>query len=170
MKTLDNVAITQYIVDMARKLRAHLQERDRDDVLIVGIHSGGVWIAERLHALLKINEALGELNIAFYRDDFSRIGMHPSVKPSNLPFDVDDRHIILVDDILFTGRTIRAALNEIFDYGRPASISLAVLVDRAEQELPFKADVIGTTIKLGPGEHIKLTRNSGSDELSLITK
>lgn len=170
MKTLDNSAITQYIVDMAKKLRTHLQERDRDDVLIIGIHTGGVWIAERLHTLLDIREPLGELNIAFYRDDFSRIGMHPSVKPSNLPFDVDDRHIILVDDILFTGRTIRAALNEIFDYGRPASISLAVLVDRDEQELPFKADVVGTTLKLDQGEHIKLTRKSGSDELSLITK
>lgn len=169
-KTLDNDAITQHIVDMAKKLRKHLQERGRDDVLIIGIHTGGVWIAERLHGLLDISEPLGELNIAFYRDDFSRIGMHPSVKPSNLPFDVDDRHIILVDDILFTGRTIRAALNEIFDYGRPASISLAVLVDRGEQELPFKADVAGTALKIDPGEHIKLTRNSDSDELSLITK
>ncbi len=159
--------IEEMIAKMAMDLKIFLKERERKDIAIIGIHTGGVWIAERLHNLLKIKEPLGELNIAFYRDDFSRIGMHPSVEPSNLPFDVEGKHIILVDDILYTGRTIRAALNEIFDYGRPASVTLAVLVDRGEQELPFKADVVGTTMSLSAGEHVKLT---GPKKLTLVTK
>ncbi len=168
MKVVENnKAIEAIISVMAKDLKAFLKERDRKDVAIIGIHTGGVWIAERLHKLLKIKEPLGELNIAFYRDDFSQIGMHPSVEPSNLPFDIDDRDIILVDDILYTGRTIRAALNEIFDYGRPASVTLAVLIDRGEQQLPFKADVVGTTMSLSAGEHVKLT---GPKKLSLVTK
>ncbi len=162
-----NKAIEEIIALMASELKTCLKERGRKNVAIIGIHTGGVWVAERLHKLLKIKEPLGELNIAFYRDDFSQIGMHPSVEPSNLPFDLDGRDVILVDDILFTGRTIRAALNEIFDYGRPASVTLAVLVDRGEQQLPFKADVVGTTMSLSDGEHVKLT---GPKTLSLVTK
>ncbi len=162
-----NKAIEEIIALMASELKTCLKERGRKNVAIIGIHTGGVWVAERLHKLLKIKEPLGELNIAFYRDDFSQIGMHPSVEPSNLPFDLDGRDVILVDDILFTGRTIRAALNEIFDYGRPASVTLAVLVDRGEQQLPFKADVVGTTMSLSEGEHVKLT---GPKTLSLVTK
>jgi pyrimidine operon attenuation protein/uracil phosphoribosyltransferase len=162
-----NKAIEEIIGLMASELKTLVKERDRKNVAIIGIHSGGVWVAERLHKLLKIKDPLGELNIAFYRDDFSQIGMHPSVEPSNLPFDVEGRDVILVDDILYTGRTIRAALNEIFDYGRPASVTLAVLVDRGEQQLPFKADVVGTTMSLSAGEHVKLT---GPKTLSLVTK
>ncbi len=166
MTVLDNTEIEEILTKMAEDLRTFLQERNRENIAIVGIHTGGVWIAQRLHQLLGIDEALGELNIAFYRDDFSQIGMHPSVEPSNLPFDVDNRHVVLVDDILYTGRTVRAALNEIFDYGRPASVSLVVLIDRGEQELPFKADVAGTKMSLKAGEHVKLT---GPDKLSLVT-
>lgn len=167
MPALNEKAINELIEQMAEQLRTHMEERGRENYAVIGIHTGGVWIAERLHKLLNIDETLGELNIAFYRDDFSQIGMHPSVKPSNLPFDVDDRHIILVDDILYTGRTIRAALNEIFDYGRPSSVTLAVLVDRCEQELPVKADVVGTTMSLKAGEHVKL---SGQSPLKLETQ
>ncbi len=164
---ISSAEIEKILETMAKDLKVFLKEHGRKKVAIIGIHTGGVRIAQRLHELLKIKEPLGELNIAFYRDDFSRIGMHPSVEPSNLSFDVDDRHIVLVDDILYTGRTIRAALNEIFDYGRPSSITLTVLVDRAEQELPFKADVIGTTMSLSEGEHVKLT---GIKKLTLVTK
>ncbi|MFN9939553.1 MAG: bifunctional pyr operon transcriptional regulator/uracil phosphoribosyltransferase PyrR, partial [bacterium] len=124
MLDLDAEAIYRTLLSRVRELVA-----DRD-VRLVGIHTGGVWIAERLRTMLRIAEPLGELNIAFYRDDFSRIGIHPTVEPSSLPFDVDNRDLILVDDILYTGRTIRAAMNEIFDYGRPRSIRLAVLFDR----------------------------------------
>lgn len=104
--------IDMLLDSMANYLNHKLKIKKRDDVLMVGIHSGGVWVAERLHALLKLQQPLGQLNIAFYRDDFSRSGLHPHVKPSALPFEVENRHLILVDDVLHTGRTIRAALNE----------------------------------------------------------
>ena len=139
---------------MANYLNKHLKTLNREDVLMVGIHTGGVWVAEHLHSLLKLPQPLGQLNIAFYRDDFSRIGLHPHVKPSALPIEVDNRHIILVDDVLYTGRTIRAALNEIFDYGRPASVTLAVLAERNGRELPIQADVIGYSLCLEQGKTI----------------
>src|SRR3990172_7152415 len=108
------------IDNLLMAMAAQLQQIAPGNPVMVGIQSGGVWIAERLHKLMGLKIPLGHLNIAFYRDDFSRIGLHPQVTPSSLPFDVEDQHIILVDDVLHTGRTIRAALNEIFDYGRPA--------------------------------------------------
>jgi len=163
---LDSAEIGSLLERMAQGLTEALAGTGRMDPLVVGIHTGGVWIAQRLQERLVLSDPLGSLNIAFYRDDFSRLGMHPSVKPSNLPFDIDGRHVILVDDILYTGRTVRAALNEIFDYGRPASVTLAVLVDRCQRELPIRADVVGTTLTLAHGEHIKL---SGPDPLRLIT-
>lgn len=131
---------------------------------MIGIHTGGVWVAQQLHRLLGIEAPLGELDISFYRDDFSRIGMNPQVRPSQLPFSVDDRHIILVDDVLHTGRTIRAAMNELFDYGRPASITLAVLVERDGRELPIEAAITGQHMELGENEHVKLT---GPEPLTL---
>lgn len=144
-----------------------LAREPREAAAFVGIHTGGVWVADHLRRLLHVEEPLGELNIAFYRDDFSRIGMQPSVQASQLPFDVDGRHLIVVDDILYTGRTIRAALNEIFDYGRPASVRLAVLVDRGGRELPIQPDVVGTSMALAPGQHVKLT---GPDPLALVVQ
>ncbi|MBP7712350.1 MAG: bifunctional pyr operon transcriptional regulator/uracil phosphoribosyltransferase PyrR [Gammaproteobacteria bacterium] len=161
MSTFD---IERLLDQMAVDLRRLLAAEGRDRPLMVGIRTGGVWVAERLHERLGIEAPLGELSINFYRDDFTRIGLHPRVEPSSLPFDVDDRHILLVDDVLQTGRTIRAALNEIFDYGRPASVTLAVLADRGGHELPVRADVTGATVRLGPGEHLKLT---GPEPLAL---
>jgi pyrimidine operon attenuation protein/uracil phosphoribosyltransferase len=153
---------------MAETLRRFLDGNGREQPLFIGIHTGGTWVARALHEALASGQPLGELNIAFYRDDFSRIGMHPRVTPSNLPFDVEGRHVVLVDDVLYTGRTIRAAMNEIFDYGRPASITLAVLIDRGGRELPIQADVTGKTLQLKPGEHVKLL---GPEPLALeITK
>lgn len=126
--------------------------------LIVGIHTGGAWVAERLHALLKCPQPLGTLDISFYRDDFSRIGLHPQVKPSNLPFDLEGRDILLVDDVLHSGRTVRAAMNELFDYGRPAAIRLAVLVDRGGRELPIRPDFAGATLAVPSHQNIQLSR------------
>ncbi len=148
--------IDQFIDAMLTEIRAAIPEDDLSELLMIGIHTGGVWIAERLHRKLNIQQPLGKLNIAFYRDDFSRIGTHPQVTPSKLPFDIEDKHLLLVDDVLHTGRTIRAALNEIFDYGRPASVRLAVLIDRGEHELPIQADFMGKSLTLKPGEHVKL--------------
>ncbi len=147
---------------MAAELQQQLDIDDR--TAMVGIHTGGVWIAQVLHRILGIQEPLGVLDISFYRDDFTRIGMNPQVKPSQLPFTLDDRNIILVDDVLHTGRTIRAAMNELFDYGRPASILLATLVERSGRELPIEANVVGLAMELGPGEQVKL---SGPDPLAL---
>ena len=148
-------------------LRDLLQTRNIKNPLMIGIHTGGAWVAEVLHKNLKIEQPLGTLNITFYRDDFTRIGMHPQVTPSNLPFEIDDQHIILVDDVLHTGRTIRAALNEIFDYGRPASVMLAVLVERGCRELPVSADVAATRIQLKTNQHIKLGRDKSNLKLSI---
>ena len=150
-------AVERLINAMADNLKGYLAERGIENPAMVGIHTGGVWVAQRLHEQLGINEPLGSLDISFYRDDFTRIGMNPDVRPSNLPFEIEGRHIVLVDDVLYTGRTIRAALNEIFDYGRPASVTLAVLVNRNGRELPVEAEVSGMQLDLNPKEHIKLT-------------
>ena len=149
---------------MTESLQTLIRDRGIEHPRMVGIHTGGVWIARELHKRLGLEDRLGELDISFYRDDFSRIGMHPQVKPSNLPFSVDDQHVILVDDVLFTGRTIRAAMNELFDFGRPACITLAVLVDRSGRELPIEAQVVGAHLDLGPRDQIKL---SGPEPLEL---
>ncbi len=130
-----------------------------EESALVGIHSGGAWLAERLQQKLGKDIPLGTLDISFYRDDFSRIGLHPQIKPSNIPFDVEDRHIVLVDDVLYTGRTVRAAMNELFDYGRPAKITLAVLVDRGERELPINAQAAGITVTLKKGQNLELLRD-----------
>ncbi len=150
---------------MAGQLQALLVRRGIVEPALVGIHTGGVWVAERLHQRLGIATPLGRLDISFYRDDFSRIGVNPQVRPSELPFDVDDRHVVLIDDVLYTGRTVRAALNELFDYGRPASVLLAVLADRGGRELPVEANVIGTRLKLPPGQQIQLV---GPEPLQLL--
>jgi len=160
----DPVNISDILADMTAQLAEEISRNSNSHPAMVGIHTGGVWIAEHLHRQLDIDEPLGSLDISFYRDDFTRIGMNPVVKPSQLPFSIDDRHIILVDDVLHTGRTIRAALNELFDYGRPASIILATLIERGGRELPIQANVVGRHIDLNPGEHIKL---SGPDPLTL---
>ncbi len=146
----------QLLQILAEKLRPLIQ----DNTALVGIHSGGAWLVERLLPLLTDNRELphGLLDISFYRDDFSRIGLHPQTKPSQIPFDVQDKHIILVDDVLYTGRTIRAAMNELFDYGRPAGIMLAVLVSRNGRELPVAADVAAAEVTLDASRNLQLLR------------
>jgi pyrimidine operon attenuation protein/uracil phosphoribosyltransferase len=155
---------------LSRDLSSLLQSQHIENPVMIGIHTGGALVAEELHKKLKLKQPLGTLNITFYRDDFTTIGMHPQVQPSSLPFAIDDQHIILVDDVLHTGRTIRAALNEIFDYGRPASVILAVLVERGGRELPISADVAAMQIKLEQNQQVKLTRldTDGSLQLSIM--
>ena len=141
------------ILGMATELRSELPTHP----IMIGIHTGGVWVAKRLHQSLDLTTPLGSIDINFYRDDFSRIGLHPQVKASEIPDDIEDRCLILVDDVLQTGRTIRAALNEIFSWGRPAAVQLAVLVERSGRELPIQPDVVGARLDLNPSQHIKLT-------------
>ena len=148
----------------AEQLLASLTDRMRPAVGpntgLVGIHTGGVWLAERLHQALGLQLPLGTLDVSFYRDDFNKKGLRRNVKSSDIPFDIDGCDVIIVDDVLYTGRTIRAALNELFDYGRPARIRLAALVDRGGRELPISADFIGADISVTPGESIELTRDT----------
>ncbi len=131
----------------------------RPECALVGIHSGGVWVMDAVAAKLGLDLPRGVLDISFYRDDFSRIGLHPEVKPSQIPFDMEGRRVLLFDDVLYTGRTVRAAMNLLFDYGRPASIKLAVLVDRGGREMPIAADFVGATLGLAPGQHVSLDRD-----------
>lgn len=131
------------------------------DTGLVGIHTGGVWLAERLHDALGLAIPCGTLDVSFYRDDYEQIGLHRDVKRSDIPFEVEGRPLVLVDDVLFTGRTIRAAMNELFDYGRPKSIRLAALIDRNGRELPIAAQWVGATLEVGPAEGIELKRDAG---------
>ncbi|WP_085315194.1 bifunctional pyr operon transcriptional regulator/uracil phosphoribosyltransferase PyrR [Derxia lacustris] len=142
--------------------------------VLIGIHSGGAWIAERLARDLRIAE-LGFLDISFYRDDFSRVGLHPQVLPTAIPFALDDRTVLLVDDVLHTGRTIRAAMNALFDFGRPERIELAVLFDRHApasapdtRELPIAPSVAGARIELPAGANLRLRREGDGFAASLV--
>jgi pyrimidine operon attenuation protein/uracil phosphoribosyltransferase len=140
------------------QLAAELRPRLGEKSAMIGLHTGGAWLAERLHALLKMKEPLGLMDIAFYRDDYHAQGLHRDPKRTRIPFDVSGRDILLVDDVLYTGRTVRAAMNELFDYGRPASISLVVLADRGGRELPICAQHCGAKVDVPAGQRLRLTR------------
>ena len=148
--------IDQLLDTLESGLRQILQARGVDDPVLIGIRTGGVWLADVLGKRLGIPQPFGELDISFYRDDFSRIGLNPRVMPSSLPFDTEGRDIILIDDVIMSGRTIRAAMNEIFDYGRPASIILATLIDMGARELPIQPDVVGRALTLEAHQRVKL--------------
>jgi len=131
------------------------------DVAIVGIHSGGAWLAERLARDLNLTERLGFIDVSFYRDDYAQKGLHGTVKPTQIGFEVDGATILLVDDVLYTGRTTRAAINELFDYGRPKRVMLAALVDRGGRELPVQADFAAATTHMPASQALVLQRASG---------
>lgn len=152
------------VAELARQMRPAVSA----NTALVGIRTGGAWIAERLHRELAIAVPLGTLDISFYRDDYGQRGLHPNVKPSDIPFQVEGHDIILVDDVLYTGRTIRAAMNELFDYGRPASIALVVLADRGGRQLPICAQHVGARVEVPAGMRLTLKREeSGKLALAL---
>lgn len=159
--------VKQLLATLADQIRPQLTP----ETALVGIHTGGVWVAERLHTLLGITQPLGSIDVAFYRDDYNSRGLHGKPQRSGIPFDVADRHIILVDDVLYSGRTTRAALNELFDYGRPARVDLAVLVDRGERQLPIAARFCAHTLAepLPAGSKLALRRDDHGN-LSLEVK
>ena len=159
-------SVNSLIEKLAQALTPYFSSSDSSPIL-VGIETGGVWIAQQLHQTFNPETELGRLNISFYRDDFTRTGLHPTVRPSNLPTDIDDKTIILIDDVLHSGRTVRAAMNEIFDYGRPQKIVLAVLIDRGEREIPIQADIVAEFMELDQGCHIKL---EGPEPLKLVIR
>jgi pyrimidine operon attenuation protein/uracil phosphoribosyltransferase len=151
------IEISNLLNTLEASLHTEVDKRALNNPIMIGIHTGGAWVAEEMHQRLAIKEPLALLDISFYRDDFSQLGMHPKVKPSSLPLTLEGRDIILVDDVFYTGRTIRAALNEVFDYGRPEQVLLAVLIERDGRQVPLRPDCVGTDMTLAAGHRIKLT-------------
>ena len=143
---------------LCEQLVAELKPRIGPKSAMVGLYTGGAWLAERLHPMLGLKTPLGLMDIAFYRDDYHAQGLHHDPKRTKIPFDVNGAELLLIDDVLYSGRTVRAAMNELFDYGRPASIQLAALVDRGGRELPIAARYVGAEITIAPGESIELQR------------
>jgi pyrimidine operon attenuation protein/uracil phosphoribosyltransferase len=139
-------------IDLAALIRPQLTA----DTALIGIHSGGAWVARRLGELLGLADKIGLIDVSFYRDDFGEKGLHPQIKPTSIPFDIEDRTLILVDDVLYTGRTTRAAINELFDYGRPGRIWLAVLADRGGRELPVCAQFCAWQVDLDKKDDLVL--------------
>ncbi len=146
---------------LAQKLEPLLQK----NTALVGIHSGGAWLMERLlvlleHTISKHAIEHGTLDVSFYRDDYAQRGLKAENRPSQIPFDVENKHIILIDDVFYTGRTTRAAMNELFDYGRPASIALVALVNRGGRELPIAPQTVAADIPLDASQHLQLIKQA----------
>jgi pyrimidine operon attenuation protein/uracil phosphoribosyltransferase len=157
----------------AEQTLAALAERMKSavafDARFVGIYSGGAWLADRLAQMIPGDHPVGYIDVSYYRDDFNRTGLKPAVRRSELPFEVEGATIVLVDDVLFTGRSVRAAINELFDYGRPAAIDLAVLIDRGGRELPIEATYAGARLAVARELSIVLSR-SADGRLALTTE
>ena len=155
----ENLAALPQAELLYQELLRQLKPRVSHAAGIVGIVTGGVWLAERLHAALGLRAPMGVLDVSFYRDDLGEKGMKPNTSPSQIPFEVQGREILLVDDILYTGRTIRAAMNELFDYGRPARVDLVVLADRGGRELPIEPTFCGGKVNVPKGSVLMLERD-----------
>ena len=155
---------------LVEALAARMKDSVLPDACMVGIYTGGAWIAERLHRALDCKVPLGTLAVTLHRDDFRRIGLHRESRRSHIPFPVDGREVILVDDVLHTGRTIRAALNELFDFGRPKAVRLAMLADRGGRELPVSPDWLGAKVEVGPDEELVLSNEGGKLRLAAVKR
>ena len=155
---------------LVRSLAEQMRGRIGADAGMVGIYTGGAWVAERLHRALALATPLGFLAVTLHRDDFGRIGLHRESRRSLIPFSVDGREIVLVDDVLHTGRTIRAALNELFDFGRPKAVRLAVLTERGTRELPVAPDWLGAKIEVAASEDLVLSNENGRLRLAMVTR
>ena len=140
-------------------LKAQMASSIAFDAKLVGVFSGGAWLADRLKAELDGEHEVGYIDVSFYRDDLSTSGLKSNVRSTQIPFSVEGAHIVIVDDVLFTGRSIRAAVNTLFDYGRPASVQLAVLVDRGGRELPIAADYVGVPLIVATDLMLALSKN-----------
>ena len=143
---------------LCEQLAAELRPRLGPKSAIIGLYTGGAWLAERLHQLLGMQTPLGLMDIAFYRDDYAARGLKHDPKRTKIPFDVNGSDLLLVDDVLYSGRTVRAAMNELFDYGRPATISLVVLADRGGRELPICAQHCGANVDVPADMRLRLRR------------
>jgi pyrimidine operon attenuation protein/uracil phosphoribosyltransferase len=156
MSSIDAEALYRALLD---QIRAAYGEslRQANGAVLAGIYSGGVWLAERLAKDLNVSE-FGVVNVSLHRDDYAKKGLHSQASPTSLPFDVNNRKILLVDDVLSTGRTVRAAVNELYDYGRPASVELAVLADRGGRELPVAARFTGGIVDIPATDTLVLSQ------------
>jgi len=156
MSSIDAEALYRALLD---QIRAAYGEslRQANGAVLAGIYSGGVWLAERLAKDLNVSE-FGVVNVSLHRDDYAKKGLHSQASPTSLPFDVNNRKILLVDDVLSTGRTVRAAVNELYDYGRPASVELAVLADRGGRELPVAACFTGGIVDIPATDTLVLSQ------------
>jgi pyrimidine operon attenuation protein / uracil phosphoribosyltransferase len=146
--------------ELCAQLVTELKPHIGPKTAMVGLYTGGVWLAERLHKDLALKTPLGLMDIAFYRDDYSARGLKHDPKRTKIPFDVNGAELLLVDDVLNSGRTVRAAMNELFDYGRPASISLVVLADRGGRQLPIAAQYCGAKVDVPGGMRLRLNREA----------
>lgn len=155
---------------LVQALASQMRGKLAPDAALVGIYSGGPWLAERLHAALGLAVPVGTLAVTLHRDDFGFIGLHREARRSQIPFPVDGREIILVDDVLYTGRTIRAALNELFDFGRPRAVRLAVLIDRGGRELPVCPDFLGVRLDVPASEELVLSNEGGKLGLAMTKR
>jgi pyrimidine operon attenuation protein/uracil phosphoribosyltransferase len=169
-KVLDAEAIRRAIVRIAHEILE--RHKGSADLALVGIRTRGAILAQRLAREIETIDGrpvkVGILDITLYRDDLSRIAPHPIVHATEIPFDVDDVNVVLVDDVLFSGRTVRAALNAINDLGRPRAIQLAVLIDRGHRELPIRADYAGKNIPTGPAEHVEVRLNELDEKEEVV--
>ena len=162
--------------ELLKTLAEKLQPLLHENTALVGIHSGGAWLMQKLLVLLaptisQYSIEHGTLDVSFYRDDYAQRGLKSENRPSQIPFDVDNKHIILIDDVFYTGRTTRAAMNELFDYGRPASIALVALVNRGGRELPIAPQIVAADIPLDSSQNLQLIQNADSTlSLELINK
>jgi pyrimidine operon attenuation protein/uracil phosphoribosyltransferase len=155
---------------LVRTLADNMRGKLAPDAALVGIYTGGAWVAERLHRALGLQVPLGVLAVTLHRDDFGRIGLHRESRRSQMPFPVDGREIVLVDDVLHSGRTVRAAINELFDFGRPSAVRLAVLADRGGRQLPFSADFVGAAVEVARGEELVLSNESGKLRFAAVKR
>ncbi len=155
---------------LVRSMAEQMRGKVAPDAALIGIYTGGAWIAERLHRALGLASPLGFLAVTLHRDDFGRIGLHRESRRSQIPFPVDGREVILVDDVLHTGRTIRAALNELFDFGRPRAVRLAVLASRDGRELPICPDFLGARIDVAADEDLVLSNENGRLRLAAVKR
>ena len=144
---------------LCEQLVAELKPRIGPHSAMIGLYTGGAWLAERLHKTLGMKTPLGLMDIAFYRDDYAARGLKHDPKRTKIPFDVNGAELLLVDDVLYSGRTVRAAMNEIFDYGRPQSIALVVLVDRGGRQLPICAQHVGAKVEVPAGMRLALKKD-----------
>lgn len=156
--------------ELLQRLADAMRPTVTPDTVLVGIHTGGVWIAEWLHRVLGLRAPLGSIDVSYHRDDHHIGGGRSGGRASQLPFDVEGAHVVIVDDVLATGRTIRAAMNELFDYGRPDRIDLAVLVDRGSRELPIAARWCAETITLPASQMLELTRRDDGELVFKVTE